>query len=102
MESPVIPNGDRLVLRLIEAEETRHGNIIVPDSGEDSALIGEVLASGEGRITPEGDLIKNKTKIGDKVLLPKFGSHKFVWDNEDYIIVHENDILGKLNEDTNE
>ena len=94
MKSPIIPLGDRVVLLPLEEGEQTYGNIIVPDAGKEKPEMGEVLAVGEGRVTNDGNIIKNKIKKGQVVMVPKFGAQVVVVENETYIIASENDVLG--------
>ena len=94
MKCPIIPLGDRVVLLPLEEGEQTYGNIIVPDAGKEKPEMGEVLAVGEGRVTNEGTIIKNKIKKGQVVMVPKFGAQVVVVENETYIIASENDVLG--------
>lgn len=64
MESPIIPLGDKIVILPIEEGEQTYGNIIVPDTKNEKAEIGTVLAVGPGRISTNGTLIPNKLKEG--------------------------------------
>ena len=94
MKCPIIPLGDRVVLLPIDEGEQQYGSIIVPDMGKEKPEMGEVLAVGEGRVTNEGTIIKNKIKKGQIVMVPKFGAQVVVVENETYIIASENDVLG--------
>tara|TARA_Y100000004_G_scaffold71710_1_gene80598 strand:+ start:153 stop:452 length:300 start_codon:yes stop_codon:yes gene_type:complete len=94
MKCPIEPLGDRVVILPLEEEEQMYGNIIVPDGGQDKPEIGTVIAVGEGRVTKEGAIIKNQLKVGQKIIVPKFGAQVVAVENETYIIASENDILG--------
>ena len=77
-------------------------NIVVPDMGKEKPEMGKVLAVGPGRITPDGNLVPNQIKVGQIVLVPKFGAQTVVVENETYIMASENDVLGILNKKENE
>ena len=94
MECPIIPLGDKIVILPIEEGEQKYGNIIVPDAGGERPEMGTVLAVGPGRISTNGTLIPNKLEVGATVMVPKFGAQVVVVENETYIMVSENDILG--------
>ena len=94
MKCPIEPLGDRVVLLPIDEGEQQYGSIIVPDMGKEKPEMGKVLAVGEGRITPEGAIIKNQLKEGQIVMVPKFGAQTVVVKGETYIIASENDVLG--------
>ena len=94
MESPIIPLGDKIVILPIEEGEQTYGNIIVPDTKNEKAEIGTVLAVGPGRISTDGTLIPNKIEVGVTVMVPKFGAQVVTVENETYIIAGESDVLG--------
>ena len=94
MKCPIEPLGDRVVILPLEEEEQTYGNIIVPDMGKENPEMGTVLAVGEGRITPDGAIVKNQLEVGQVVMVPKFGAQVVTVENEIYIIASENDVLG--------
>ena len=101
MECPIIPLGDKVVILPQEEGEQMYGNIVVPDMGQEKPEMGKVLAVGPGRITPDGNLVPNRIKVGQTVLVPKFGAQTVTVENETYIIASENDVLGTLNKKAN-
>ena len=102
MKCPIIPLSDKVVILPKEEGEQMYGNIIVPDAGQDKPEIGVVMAVGEGRVTNEGAIIQNQLKVGQNVIVPKFGAQIVVVENETYIIASENDILGIIKTKENE
>ena len=94
MESPIIPLGDKIVILPQDEGEQMYGNIVVPDTKNEKAEIGTVLAVGPGRISTDGTLIPNKLKAGQKIMVPKFGAQTVEVENEVYIMASENDVLG--------
>ena len=97
MECPISPLGDRIVILPNDEGEQMYGNIVVPDMGKEKPEIGKVLAVGPGRITSDGTLVPNRIKVGQTVLVPKFGAQTITVENETYIMASENDVLGILN-----
>ena len=102
MECQIIPLGDKVVILPKEEGEQMYGNIIVPDAGQEKPEIGVVMAVGDGRVTNEGAIIQNQLKVGQNVIVPKFGAQVVVIENETYIIASENDILGIIKNKENE
>ena len=94
MESPITPLGDKIVILPQEEGEQTYGNIVVPDIGQEKPEIGTVLAVGPGRISTDGTLIPNRIKVGQTVMVPKFGVQTVSLENETYIMASENDVLG--------
>ena len=84
----VKPLADRVVIKMVEAEETTKSGIILAGAAKEKPQIAEVIAVGPG-------LKDNKmqVKVGDKVITSKFSGTEVKIDGEDYIIVKENDIL---------
>ena len=82
------PLADRVVIKLVEEEETTKGGLILSGSAKEKPQIAEVIAVGPG-------LKDNKmqVKVGDKVITSKFSGTEVKIDGEEYIIVKENDIL---------
>ena len=103
-KAPIYPLGDRILIQVIEETEQMYGNIIIPDMGSEKPVMGEVLAVGPGRLSPEGKLVKpqQQLKEGVKVLVPSFGAQKVSLNNEEYIIASANDILGIIKSEGNE
>lgn len=103
-ESPINPLGDRVVIQVIEETEQMYVNIIIPDMGSEKPVMGEVLAVGPGRFSPEGKVVKPEKQltVGIKVLVPSFGAQKVSLNNEEYIIASANDILGIIKSEENE
>ena len=94
MESPIIPLGDKIVILPQDEGEQMYGNIVVPDTKNEKAELGTVLAVGPGRISTDGTLIPNRIEVGVTVMVPKFGAQVVVVENETYIIAGESDVLG--------
>ena len=86
-----------VIVKPIEAEETQHGNIIVPDMGNEKNQTGEVIAVGPGKHTITGEFIKTISSVGDIVVLPTQGFTKLPYENEEYWVGPENQILAKIN-----
>ena len=102
MKCPIIPLGDKIVISPLEEGEQTYGNIIVPDMGKEKPEMGKVLAVGEGRVTDEGAIIKNQLKVGQTIIVPKFGAQIVIVEGETYIIASENDVLGIIKSKENE
>ena len=94
MKCPIIPLSDKVIILPKDEGEQQYGSIIVPDMGKEKPEVGEIVAVGEGRITTNGTLIKNKLKIGQLVIVPKFGTNVVAVGGETYIVASENDVLG--------
>ncbi|MBN1348555.1 co-chaperone GroES [candidate division KSB1 bacterium] len=90
---PIKPLSDRVVIKPSEAEETRQGGIIIPDTAKEKPQQGIVVAVGPGKASDTGELIKMEVKKGDKVLYGKYSGTEVTVDKEDLLIMRESDIL---------
>ncbi|MFH2068942.1 MAG: co-chaperone GroES [Candidatus Omnitrophota bacterium] len=88
------PLGDRIVVKPLEALEKSKGGIIVPDTAKEKPQEGKVVAVGKGRMTDEGKVIAAEVKVNDKVLYGKYSGTEITVDSEEYVVLHESDILG--------
>ena len=102
MKCPIEPLGDRIIILPQDEGEQMYGNIIVPDAGKEKPEIGTVVAVGEGRVTNDGAIIKNQLKVGQTIMVPKYGAQVVVVENETYIVASENDVLGIIKNKENE
>jgi len=90
------PLADRVVVKVIEAEEKTKGGIVLPDTAKERPQQGEVLAVGSGRRLDDGTLVPLSVKVGDKVLFSKYGGTEVKIAGEEYLILREDDVLGVL------
>ena len=89
------PLGDRLIVKPIE-RETMKGGIIIPDTAKEKPMEGEVLAAGPGKLDEKGNRMPMDVKVGDKVLYGKYSGTEIKLDDETYLIIHQDEILGIL------
>jgi co-chaperonin GroES (HSP10) len=85
-----------VVVKPVEIEETRYGNIVVPDLGNETNKTGEVVAVGPGHVIPGGNFVATQLQQGDIVVLPTMGFTKFEYEGETYWIGKENEVLAKI------
>ncbi len=88
------PLGDRLIVKAVEPKEIKKSGIIIPETAKEKPQEGEVVAVGKGRLTPEGKLIAMVIKTGDIVLYGKYSGTEIKLNDEEYLIMREEDILG--------
>ncbi len=94
-EVKIKPLGDRLIVKPIE-RETMKGGIIIPDTAKEKPMEGEVLAAGPGKLNDKGERAPMDVKVGDKVLYGKYSGTEIKLDDETYLIIHQDEILGIL------
>lgn len=91
----VRPLHDRvLVKRADEAEQKSAAGIIIPDTAKEKPQRGTVVAAGEGKRDDAGKRIPLDVKEGDEVLFGKYAGTEVKIDGEEFLIMHESDILG--------
>ncbi len=92
----VQPLGDRVLLKPTEPKEERKGGIIIPETAKEKPQEGEVVSTGKGKTTEDGKVLPMNVKPGDRVLYGKYSGTEIKIDNQDYLIVSQDDILGIL------
>lgn len=90
------PIGDRILLQLIEEKEQVRGGIVIPDSAREKPQHAKVVALGAGTRTKDGVLHPFLVKLGDTVVISKYGGSEVKLDEQKYTLVREDDILGLL------
>ena len=90
------PLGDRVLVKPVEAKEMKRGGIIIPDSAKEKPQEGVIAACGKGKTTDDGKVIALDVKVGDKILYGKYSGSEIKLDDEDFLIMHQDDILGIL------
>ncbi|SMB92660.1 chaperonin GroES [Thermanaeromonas toyohensis ToBE] len=87
------PLGDRVVVKVITAEEKTQGGIYLPDTAKEKPQEGEVIAVGPGRVLDNGTRIPPEVKKGDRVVFAKYSGTEVKVDGEEYLIIRDSDIL---------
>ena len=86
------PLFDRVVIKMVEAEETTKSGIILAGSAKEKPQIAQVIAVGPGGIV-DGKTVKMYLQVGDKVLISKYAGTEIKLDGVDYTILRQNDVL---------
>lgn len=89
------PLGDKVVIKMVETEETTKSGIVLPGSAKEKPQYAEVVAVGPGGIV-DGKDVKMEVKVGDKVLLSKYAGTEVKLDGCEYTILRQNEILAVL------
>jgi chaperonin GroES len=90
------PLGDRVLVKHIEEDEQVRGGIIIPDSAKEKPQEAEVIALGTGKKDENGKVQGFEVKVGDRVLVSKYGGTEVKIDDEKYLLLREDDILGVI------
>lgn len=86
------PLGNRVVVKMVEAEETTKSGLIITSKSEEKSQIAEVIKVGPG-IEEDGKKVPMQVKEGDKVVLNQYAGTTIKYEGEEYVIVKESDIL---------
>lgn len=88
------PLRDRVFVKYSSEEEKTAGGLYIPDAAKEKPQKGSVMAVGIGRITEDGKRQPMEVKVGDTILFDKYSGSKIKMENEEYLIIKEEDILG--------
>ena len=88
----VRPLGDRVVVRPMEETEQMRGGLYIPDTAKEKPQQGEIVAVGPGRFE-KGALVPMELSTGQTVLYGKYSGTEVTFDNEQYLIIKESDVL---------
>lgn len=83
-----------MLVKRLEAEEVSAGGIVLPDSAKEKPQEAEIVSLGTGGKDDNGNDITFTVKVGDKVLISKYGGTDVKVNGEDLLILSESDILG--------
>ena len=87
------PLSDRVVIKLVEAEEKTKAGILLAASAQEKPQVAEVVAVGPGARDDNGKLIPMEVKVGDKVITGKYSGTEVKMDGTEYTIVKQSEIL---------
>ena len=91
------PFGDRVVIKMVEVEETTKSGIVLPGNAKEKPQLAEVVAVGPGGIC-EGKEITMYVNVGDKVIINKYAGTEVKLDGVEYTVVKQSDVLAKVEE----
>ena len=92
----VVPLGDKVAVKRLEAEETTAGGIVLPDSAQEKPRQGRILSVGDGRLLPDGTRAAHQVAEGDRVLFSLYSGTEVIVDDEEILIMNEDEILAVL------
>jgi chaperonin GroES len=90
------PLGDRLIVEVLEEEETTTSGIVLPDTAKEKPQRGKVLAVGPGSRNDEGKIIHMEIAEGDEIIFSKYGGTEVKLGSDDVLILRESDVLAKV------
>jgi chaperonin GroES len=90
------PLGDRIIVEVLDDEETTVSGIVLPDTAKEKPQKGSVLAVGPGARDEDGKYIKMDIEVGDEVIFSKYGGTEIKVGADDVLILRESDVLAKV------
>jgi chaperonin GroES len=90
------PLGDRLIVEVLEEEETTTSGIVLPDTAKEKPQRGRVLAVGPGPRDDNGNFVAMDLAEGDEVVFSKYGGTEIKVGVDEYLILRESDVLAKV------
>lgn len=93
----LVPLGDKVVLKQLEAEETTKSGIVLPGQAKEKPQQAEVIAVGPGGMI-DGKEVKMQVKVGDKVIYSKYAGTDVKLGDDEYVVVKQNDIVAIVEE----
>ncbi len=95
-KTKIQPLGDRVLVKQSEEKEQIKGGIIIPDAAKEKSQEAEVVAIGSGKLDNAGKRIPFEVKVGDKVLISKYGGTEVTIGDEKFVLLREDDIVAIL------
>jgi chaperonin GroES len=90
------PLHDRILVERVEEKESVKGGIVIPDTAKEKPQEGQVVAVGSGKKEKNGSVIPLDVKVGDRILFGKYSGTEIKIDDEDYLILREEEVLGVI------
>jgi chaperonin GroES len=92
----VVPLGDKVIVKRLEANDKTSGGIVLPDSAKEKTKQGRVLSVGDGQLLSDGTRAPHQVSESDRVLFSSYAGTEVVVDGEELLIMSEEDILAVI------
>ena len=89
----VVPLGDKVVIKRLEADGMTAGGIVLPDTAREKPQQGRVLSVGDGRLLAAGGRVPHEVSEGDRVLFPRWAGTEVLINGQELLILSEDEIL---------
>ncbi|MBN6752783.1 co-chaperone GroES [Kocuria palustris] len=93
MSISIKPLEDRIVVQVVEAEQTTASGLVIPDTAKEKPQEGKVMAVGPGRVDDTGNRIPVDVKEGDLVIFSKYGGTEVKYNGEEFLVLPARDVL---------
>ena len=98
MATKIVPLGDKILVKRLEAVEKTKGGIVLPDSAKEKPKEGRVVAVGDGKLLDDGKRAEFQVKAKDRILFSSYAGTEIKVDGEEYLIMSEEDVLAVIEE----
>ena len=88
------PLGARALVKMVEREEKTASGIVLPDTAKEKPQMAEVVAVGEGKLSDDGERVPVEVSEGDRIVFAKYSGTEIKLDDQEYMILDADDILG--------
>ena len=95
-KTKIQPLEDRIVIQVLESEQTTASGIVIPDTAKEKPQEGTVIAVGPGRIDDKGNRVPIDVKVGDTVIYSKYGGTEVKYAGEEYLVLSARDVLAVI------
>jgi len=96
MAATIVPLGDKLLVKRLEAEEVTRGGIVLPDTAKEKPKEGKVIALGDGKLLDDGTRAKFQVKKGDRILFTSYAGTEIQFEGDEYLLMSEDDVLAVI------
>ena len=96
MAAKIVPLGDKILVRRLEAEEVTRGGIVLPDTAKEKPKEGKVIAVGDGKLLDDGARAKFQVKKGDRILFTSYAGTEIQIEGDELLIMSEDDVLAVI------
>ena len=90
------PLQDRILVQRVKEEEKTKGGIIIPDTAREKPIEGKVIAAGNGKLDEKGNRTALDLKKNDRILFGKYSGTEVKIEDEEYLVMREDDVLGVI------
>jgi chaperonin GroES len=92
----VVPLGEKIVVKRLDAEEVTAGGIVLPDSAREKPVQGRVLSVGDGTLLKDGSRAPHQVREGDRVLFSRYSGNELKVAGEELLIMAESEVLAAI------
>ena len=93
MAAKLVPVGDKILVKRLEAEEKTKGGIVLPDTAKEKPKEGKVVAVGGGKTLKDGKVSEFQVKKGDRIIFSSYAGTEVKFEGEEYLLMSEDDVL---------